>query len=199
MAEPRPSSSKEAGTAPEEGPQGFLWRVRNRLHIPAALLALTLARPTPETIAAGSVVLLVGLILRTWAMGCISKREVLCTHGPYAMVRHPLYLGNIIVVVGFLILAKSWLLALVLAPYTMFHYWAVISSEEKWLAVRFGEEWMQYKSRVPLILPRPARAKGAFSWQLAVQNGFWPSCLGVLAAAAVLAAKPYVLALFQHP
>lgn len=199
MTEARTSSGEVASTAAEESPQGLLWRIRNRLHIPAALLALALARPTSETVAAGSTVVLVGLILRTWAMGCISKREVLCTHGPYAMVRHPLYLGNIIVMVGFLILARSWLLALVLGPYTTFHYWAVIRSEEKWLAARFGEEWMQYKSRVPLILPKPACLKGAFSWKLAVQNGFWPSCLGVLAAAAALAAKPYVVALFQHP
>lgn len=199
MADPHCSRGEVATTVAEEGPQGFLWRIRNRLHIPAAVIALVLARPTAATVMAGGVVLALGLLFRTWALGCISKREVLCTHGPYAMVRHPLYLGNIIVVAGFLILARSWLLALVIGPYTVFHYWAVIRSEEKWLAARFGEEWMQYKSRVPLILPKPVWVKGTFSWKLAVQNGLWPSCLGVVAAAAALAAKPYVLSLFGQP
>ncbi|MCX7599279.1 MAG: isoprenylcysteine carboxylmethyltransferase family protein [Armatimonadetes bacterium] len=189
---------KASSIAAEDDPQGFLWRIRNRLHIPAAVLGFFLAQPVPETVVAGIVLLVLGLLLRTWAMGCISKKEVLCTHGPYGMVRHPLYIGNIIIVAGFLVLARSWLLALIVGPYTIFHYWAVIRSEEKWLADRFGEEWTQYASRVPLILPKPAWVKGAFSWKLAVENGVWPSWLGVLAAAAALAAKPYVLALIEH-
>ena len=191
-------STELAALSAEEGPQGFLWKFRNRLHIPAVVLALVLATPNRGTVVAGLAVIAMGLLLRAWAMGCISKKEVLCTHGPYAMVRHPLYLGNIVVVAGFLILASSLPLALIVGPYTLFHYWVVIRSEERWLAARFGEEWKQYAARVPMILPRPGRITGGFSWKLALENGFWPSCLGVLAAAAALIAKPYALALFSN-
>lgn len=76
-------------------------------------------------------------------------------HGPYAIVRHPMYLGLITAAVGSLLLYHTWTTVLFafLAPFTLLR----ARREEQVLSVEFGEEWRAYSRRVPPFFPRLIR------------------------------------------
>ena len=68
--------------------------VAKRLRLPLCFVLgityLIFARPTPLTLAVGGAVALIGVLIRGWASGHISKNERLATSGPYAHTRNPL-------------------------------------------------------------------------------------------------------------
>ena len=76
----------------------------------------------------------------------------LITSGPYAFVRHPMYTGVFLAAVGSLLLYFTWttLFFVCFAPLTMVRAWR----EEKVLAAEFGEQWQEYRRRVPMFVPR---------------------------------------------
>lgn len=76
----------------------------------------------------------------------------LVTHGPYAIVRHPMYLGLIIAVIGSLLIYWTWatILFALFAPFLALRG----RREEQALAAEFGEQWQAYCRRVPAFLPR---------------------------------------------
>ena len=72
------------------------------------MLYFWLARPTWRSIALGAIVFVPGLLVRALASGHVQKNEALATSGPYAYTRNPLYLGSLLIGVGFAIAARSW-------------------------------------------------------------------------------------------
>lgn len=76
----------------------------------------------------------------------------LVTRGPFAIVRHPMYLGLIAAAVGSLLLYQTWTTAAfaIFAPFVLFR----ARREEQALAAEFGEEWRAYCHRVPALFPR---------------------------------------------
>jgi len=78
----------------------------------------------------------------------------LVTRGPYAMVRHPMYAGLIVMGVGLAVAYNSVItlgLALVFIVPLVLH--ALI--EEQLFARHFGRDWDHYRARVPMLVPRP--------------------------------------------
>jgi len=117
------------------------------------------ARPTWTSLGAGFAVETVGVIVRALASGHIRKNAALATTGPYAYTRNPLYLGSIIIAVGFIIAARNvWIGVAALAMFA-FIYLPVIAAEEKYLRSAFPG-YDRYASEVPRFLPRltPYRA-----------------------------------------
>ena len=82
---------------------------------------------------------------------------VLATTGAYAWVRHPQYVGFILVMLGFLF---QWptLLTLAMFPVLVIMYVGLARREEREVIATFGEEYEAYKRRVPGFFPRPPRA-----------------------------------------
>ncbi len=64
----------------------------------AALVLLS--EPTPGSVSAGFVFVVLGEILRCWAAGHLHKTVKLITSGPYRYTRNPLYLGRLLVFTG---------------------------------------------------------------------------------------------------
>lgn len=81
--------------------------------------------------------------------------QPLITHGPYALVRHPMYLGLVLASTGSLLLYQTWttLLFAAFSPFLLLR----ARREEQALAGEFGESWHEYCNRVPLLLPRLRR------------------------------------------
>jgi protein-S-isoprenylcysteine O-methyltransferase Ste14 len=169
-------------------------RIRVPLGFVFAAAYIWLARPTILSIAVGSGIALVGLCVRALASGHVEKNEVLATTGPYAYTRNPLYLGSLVLAVGFLIAAKSWWLALVAAVMLFAIYFPVIRSEEVFLRKRFPE-FSDYASQVPRLVPRlrPYRNRrggtNSFSWHLYWKHREYNAALGTGLMIAVLVAK----------
>ena len=77
--------------------------------------------------------------------------QQLVTHGPYAIIRHPMYVGLILAAMGSLLIYVTWttLVFACLAPLVLLR--AV--REEAVLAEEFGTQWQSYRRRVPALLP----------------------------------------------
>jgi protein-S-isoprenylcysteine O-methyltransferase Ste14 len=163
------------------------WRVP--VGYPVALLCFWLARPTPRTLAAGAAIALLGLILRGLAAGHLRKNSQLTMSGPYARVRNPLYLGSMLLAIGFGVAARSWIAAAVLLAYFGFFYTLTVRREERWLAARYGAAFAEYAARVPAFLPRLRSAQSAgqsFSWSLYRSNREYRAALGMALAMVLL-------------
>jgi protein-S-isoprenylcysteine O-methyltransferase Ste14 len=73
----------------------------------------------------------------------------LVTDGIYAHVRNPMYLGMVLIAFGTgAIFAGDWLIICGALFWLMLHY-GVVRREERYLEILFGEEYRQYKKRVP--------------------------------------------------
>ena len=68
---------------------------------------IVLADPAFPTFVAGSALAAVGVALRVWATGHLRKNQELITSGPYAHVKHPMYLGTFLITLGGVIAAGS--------------------------------------------------------------------------------------------
>lgn len=77
----------------------------------------------------------------------------LAATGPYARLRHPQYLGFILIMVGFLL---QWptLITLTMFPILVTVYARLARREERAVAEDFGEAWASYAQRTPAFLPR---------------------------------------------
>jgi protein-S-isoprenylcysteine O-methyltransferase Ste14 len=73
--------------------------------------------------------------------------------GPYASLRHPQYVGFVLVMVGF-ILQWPTLLTLIMFPILVAMYWRLARREEKEAFKEFGDEYARYAARTPAFFPR---------------------------------------------
>jgi protein-S-isoprenylcysteine O-methyltransferase Ste14 len=172
-------------------------RIARRIRVPLgfvfAIVYFWLARPTWQALALGSILILPGLVIRGLASGHVRKNEALATSGPYAYTRNPLYLGSLLIGIGFAIAARSWWIGVALVVMFFAIYLPVIGDEEKFLREKFPQ-FEAYAGRVPRILPRltPAHLAsddGRFSTELYLKHREYNALLGTLAVVAVLVVK----------
>ena len=153
-----------------------LLKRRSRLHMLGAGALLLVAMPTDVSNLAGIAIILAGALLRIWALGHVRKNQEVCRTGPYALVRHPLYLSNIIVAVGVCVMANWWVLSVILIPLALaLHSW-LIKKEERALREAFGQQYQCYAREVPALIPSPRSLstslfRGRYNWSLAFANG----------------------------
>jgi protein-S-isoprenylcysteine O-methyltransferase Ste14 len=84
--------------------------------------------------------------------GMDTPPERLVTSGPFALCRNPMYLGHVIFLAGLALSLRSWFgaaLALGTAAWLQLR----VRRDERRLAERFGEPYMQYCSRVKRWIP----------------------------------------------
>jgi len=101
------------------------------------------------------------LISRAWyVLYEAQRRGALATTGPYAYVRHPQYVGFILVMFGFLL---QWptILTLAMFPVLVWMYVRLAREEEREAITEFGDAYRQYADRVPGFIPQLSRPKGA--------------------------------------
>ena len=135
------------------------------------LIALYVFSAEPKTwgIALGTPLVVVGMLVRLYASGFISKNRELATDGPYGFVRHPLYTGNLLIVFGFSILNGTlWGAPLALA-YFWFYLPPAIQYEDAKLRRLFGTTWDEWAAGTPALVPTFGNAATAFAqgrWSL---------------------------------
>ena len=166
-------------------------RIRVPLGFAFAVLYLWLARPTAPSILWGSALVILGLVVRALASGHVQKNEQLTTSGPYAHTRNPLYLGSLILAIGFAIAAHSWWIGAAVILMFVAIYLPVIRAEESFLRERFPA-FKEYAHRVPRLFPRLSsfgNSPGLFSWDLYWKHREYNATVGSVAMMAALAAK----------
>jgi protein-S-isoprenylcysteine O-methyltransferase Ste14 len=173
-------------------------KVARRIRVPLgfvfAVLYFWLAQPSRRSLALGLLGIVPGLLIRAFASGHVTKNESLTTSGPYAYTRNPLYLGSLLIGLGFAVAARSWWIAAVLIALLVGIYLPVIRDEEAFLRNRFPD-FAQYEKTVPRILPRirstrdPYQGSTEFSPELYLKHREYNALLGSLAMLAGLIAK----------
>ncbi len=114
----------------------------------------------------GALVYFPGIAFLLWARLTLGKMYFVSTsfgaqlyadhklviRGPFAIMRHPMYIGLIAAALGSLLLYQTWtaLAYAVFAPFVLFR----ARREEHALAAEFGEDWQEYCRRVPAFIPR---------------------------------------------
>ena len=170
-------------------------RVARRIRVPLgfgfAVLYFWLARPTWRFLALGAVLVVPGLLIRALASGHVRKNEALATSGPYAYTRNPLYLGSLVIGIGFAVASRSWWVGIALVVMFFAIYVPVIRGEEKFLREKFLE-FEEYARRVPRVFPRIGGTfdgGGSFSFDLYWQHREYNALLGAVGMMAALVAK----------
>jgi protein-S-isoprenylcysteine O-methyltransferase Ste14 len=131
----------------------------------------------------GALIVAIGEAIRLWAVhhiGAISRTRSdrlgpLVSSGPFALIRNPLYVGNILLWTGLAVSAQLVWLAPVFVVLLALEYHAIVRWEEGLLAQRIGEPYSHYAARVPRWLPTlsaqssspepAAPVAGTFSWR----------------------------------
>lgn len=116
-------------------------------------------------LAAGGVLLLGGLGLYAWGMASLGRmfsgstslgvqlyaHHRLITVGPYKYIRHPMYLGIMVAAFGGLFLYHNVTMLLVALGFLGLPLRA--RREEMALSAEFGQEWQDYRNKVPAFFP----------------------------------------------
>ena len=161
------------------------WRVP--LGYLLAIVAFWLAAPTPLSLAIGAIVGAIGEAFRIWAAGHLEKGREVTSSGPYALTRHPLYVGSSIMGAGLAIGAHSAVVAVMVGLYLAVTITAAIRSEEAHLTDKFGGDYPAYRSG------SAAPGKRRFSLERALRNREYRALAGLVLVLALLAVKCFML------
>jgi protein-S-isoprenylcysteine O-methyltransferase Ste14 len=147
------------------GIRKFIFKNRGYTPIPLALIILYFAQPGNSFIVYGSILLIFGEYIRfsgvRYAGGITRTTKVgapsLCTSGPFSHVRNPLYIGNIIMYTGVVLIAGAPnIMAMLIITWCFFiiQYGLIIALEEETLTELFAAEYKLYKQNVHAFIPR---------------------------------------------
>jgi protein-S-isoprenylcysteine O-methyltransferase Ste14 len=180
-----------------------LFRVRGWAFVPFVAFALAWFRweweeerllwPLGLAIMAAGIALRFAAIRRMGGSARVKKDAAKTLHrdGPYAWVRNPLYVANLLVFAGFVVLAElPWMIPT--AGLLLFlHYHCIVAYEETFLAATFGPAYDAYRASVPRWFPRPPRPEphpegDAYPWRrlLRRERGFVMNCVALILLAA---------------
>lgn len=154
------------------GPMGLFDRIRFneilRQGIGLLLVAACayFANPDSGTVSIGLAIAAAGQVFRIYAAGFIHKNRLLATNGPYALVRHPLYLGNFLIMLGFNLAAQNLYVTLGVVVFWLIWYPAAIAYEDAKLERIFEDNWRDWSKNIRAIIP------GRFRWQDLKANGW---------------------------
>lgn len=107
---------------------------------------------------------IIGLLIRIIVSGTVpvgtSGRNTLKqvaaqlnTTGIYSVVRHPLYIGNFLIILGISMLPRQWYLAVIISLVFILYYERIIAREEAFLEERFGDIFRAWAKDVSVVVP----------------------------------------------
>ena len=111
----------------------------------------------------GIAVMLTGLVLRIWASrvlgSCYTRtlrtdaQQHVIAEGPYRLIRHPGYLGDLLLWLGAGIATSNWITLTAISFPLLGSYWYRIQAEEAMLADVFAQEYQGYASHTWRLIP----------------------------------------------
>jgi protein-S-isoprenylcysteine O-methyltransferase Ste14 len=129
------------------------FKLRFAIIYPFGVIVIFFHSPSEAYFKIGLPIIIVGLLIRAWANGYAIKMEKLTTSGPYAYLRHPLYLGTMLIIIGFVIMLRVFFIGGALFVVMVAVYSKTIKKEEKMLEAKFKDIYIDYKKKVPAIFP----------------------------------------------
>lgn len=143
----------------------LLFKYRSYTPIPFLVLMLIFQESSIRTIIIGFVIALLGELIRFWGVSWAGSETrttgsvggtFLIISGPFAYVRNPLYVGNILIYLGLGIMSFAWFpyLQIVAIFFFLLQYYLIVKEEEGYLKEKFREEYKNYCKKVPPFFPR---------------------------------------------
>jgi len=153
----------------------FRWRSYLPLFIlPILLLALRNSEYLEKVVGEGvedfweglcMAISFVGFSIRCFTVGYVpegtsgrnksrQKAETLNTTGMYSIVRHPLYLGNFLIVLGITSFIGVWWCPVIVILAFWLYYERMMFAEEEFLRRKFGDRYLKWAERTPAFLPK---------------------------------------------
>ncbi len=145
--------------------RAWMFKYRGYTPIPFLIAMVVFARPSLGSFGGGFALVLLGEAIRLWGVSIAGSETrttgkvggtYLITTGPFAYVRNPLYVGNMLLYGGVGVMSMAlfpWLL-IVAMVWFVFQYTMIVLQEEKYLAERFGEAYAVYRRSVHRFIPR---------------------------------------------
>ena len=170
---PTTPSATEQSTGARIG--AVLFRNRSWLPVPFVLVALLApSHANGYNWLIGFVPIVIGEWIRlagVAAAGTVTRRrsrdvQRLVTYGIFAWVRNPLYVGNFLIWMGFVVISGVlWFLPVAIVLFAI-EYSLIVAYEEGVLESIFGQEYLDYKAVTPRWIPRPParREQGPHHW-----------------------------------
>jgi protein-S-isoprenylcysteine O-methyltransferase Ste14 len=151
----------------------FVFKNRKFIHVTTAAVPIPVkfllhGTTTPQLWIAGFFLMLVGITFRMFTAGYLSgahttttiHADYICTSGPFAYIRNPLYLGHFVIGLSLAIAFNEWYGYLIFALHYISSYSILIPYEEKFLADKFGETFAEYCAHSRRFLPKLKPFKG---------------------------------------
>ena len=170
---PTTPSATEQSTSARIGAVLF----RNRSWLPVPFVLVALLAPSHAN-GYNWLIGLVPIVIGEWirlagvaAAGTVTRRrsrdvQRLVTYGIFAWVRNPLYVGNFLIWMGFVVISGVlWFLPVAIVLFAI-EYSLIVAYEEGVLESIFGQEYLDYKAVTPRWIPRPParRERGPHHW-----------------------------------
>ena len=148
----------------------FFFKYRSYTPIPLAAVILYNAQLANAYVVLGLICIILGESIRFWSVsyaGGITRTTTvgattLCTAGPFAHTRNPLYIGNMLMYNGIVLIAgASNILSMLMLTWLFFiiQYYLIINLEEQTLTRIFGNTYLYYIKNVPRLFPQLLRWK----------------------------------------
>jgi protein-S-isoprenylcysteine O-methyltransferase Ste14 len=137
-----------------------IFKYRSYTPIPFLILMLIFENASAASLVIGFAIALVGELIRLWGVSWAGSEtrttggvggSFLVISGPFAHVRNPLYVGNILLYFGIGIMSMSLFpyLQIVALLFFFFQYYVIVKEEEGYLIKTFGQDYNKYLKNVP--------------------------------------------------
>jgi protein-S-isoprenylcysteine O-methyltransferase Ste14 len=133
------------------------------LAIPANMYGIGLIRVAGWFNVMGLVLMTCGLLIRIYSMRAlgryystllfVNKDQVLITEGIYGIVRHPIYLGDLVLFVAAGVAVSNSLVLLAVSASSIPAYFVRMRQEERMMVESYGSAYVEYKKRTKKLIP----------------------------------------------
>ncbi|MCW8803391.1 MAG: isoprenylcysteine carboxylmethyltransferase family protein [Ignavibacteriaceae bacterium] len=141
------------------------FKYRSYTPIPFLILMFIFQESTPLTLVIGFAIALIGELIRFWGVSWAGSETrttggvggtFLVISGPFAYVRNPLYVGNVLLYLGLGIMSFALFpyLQIVAIIFFLIQYYFIVSEEEKYLVEKFKDDYKDFCKNVPAFFPR---------------------------------------------
>jgi protein-S-isoprenylcysteine O-methyltransferase Ste14 len=143
----------------------LLFKYRSYTPIPFVIVMLVYENANIWSLILGLIIITTGEFLRLWGVSWAGSETRTTGHmegtylivsGPFAYMRNPLYIGNILIYLGIGIMSFAIFpyLQVFALLFFIFQYYHIIKAEEEYLLNRYGEQFKKYKKNVPRLFPK---------------------------------------------
>ena len=163
----------------------FVFKNRRFIHIAVAIFPIPFkvyfeGTSTLLLWIVGFLLMLSGVAFRIYTAGYLQGKhttttiiaDYMCTSGPFAYIRNPLYLGNFIIGLSLAVAFNEWYGYLVFAIHYIGVYSILISYEEKFMANKFGAAYAEYRACTRRFIPSLKPFKGSSNMNPDFKVGF---------------------------